>query len=75
MNLTMNGDRTGPRACCARLRWKGMFVDVEPDPEVPNPRDGFCWCGVTMTCLGPDGRVADEGRCSGGSGRLCFEEV
>ncbi len=75
MNLTLNGDRTGPRACCARLRWKGMFVDVEPDPEVPNPRDGFCWCSLTMTCLGPDGRVAEEGRCHEGSGRLCFEEV
>ena len=40
-----------------------MFVDVEPDPEVPKPRDGFCWCSLTMTCLGPDGRVADEARC------------
>ena len=31
MNLATNSNRTGPRACCARLRWKGMFIDVEPD--------------------------------------------
>jgi hypothetical protein len=50
-----------------------MFVDVEPDPSVPNPRDGFCWCSLTHTCLGPDGRVADEARCGGGRG--CFEAL
>jgi hypothetical protein len=73
MNLAGNPNRTGPRTCCARLRWKGMFIDVEPDLEVPNARDGFCWCSLTQTCLGPDGRVADEARCGGGRG--CFEEL
>jgi hypothetical protein len=73
MNLATNSDRTGPRACCARLRWKGMFIDVEADVEVANARDGFCWCSLTMTCLGPDGKVADEGRCGGERG--CFETL
>ena len=36
MDLAKNPNRSGPRLCCARLRWKGMFVDVEPDPLVPN---------------------------------------
>jgi len=73
MDLAQSPGRTGPRTCCSRLRWKGMFVDVEPDPSVPNPRDGFCWCSLTHTCLGPDGRVADEARC--GDGRGCFEPL
>ena len=51
MEITRNATRTGPRTCCLRLRWKGMFIDVEHDPHVPNPRDGFCWCSLTMTCL------------------------
>ena len=62
----------GP-SCCARLRWKGMFVDAEPDPDVRNTRDGFFWCSLTMTCLGPDGRVADEESCR--QGRVCHEEL
>ena len=62
----------GP-VCCCNLRWKGMFVDAEPDPRIPNTRDGFFWCSLTMTCLGPDSRVADEESCC--SGRHCFEPV
>ena len=46
-----------PQALCARLRWKGLYVDVEPDPSIPNPKDGFFWCTHTMSCLGPDGKV------------------
>lgn len=56
------------QACCANLRWKGQFVDVEPDPSIPKTRDGFCWCSLTMTCLGPDGRVAEEESCCHGRG-------
>jgi len=58
---------------CRRLHWKGMFVDVEPDPSVPGTCDGFCWCTHTMNCLGPDGQVADRGRC--GSDRSCYESA
>lgn len=64
---------TQGRSCCARLRWKGMFVDAEPDPSIPNTRDGFFWCSLTMNCLGPDGRVAEEESCR--QGRVCHEEL
>lgn len=56
---------------CRKLRWKGMFIDAEPDDTVKGTSDGFCWCVLTMTCMGPDGRVADREAC--GHGRSCFE--
>ncbi len=67
-----DGMGTMGEVCCC-LRWKGMFVDVEPDPEVPNPKDGLFWCRHTMNCLGPDGQVATEQVCR--SGRACFETL
>lgn len=72
MELTPSSFR-GVKACCGRLRWNGMYVDVEPDPTIPNMRDGLFWCSHTMTCLGPDGRVAAEGNCC--EGRGCFEPL
>ncbi|HEX6851098.1 MAG TPA: hypothetical protein VF139_06790 [Candidatus Polarisedimenticolaceae bacterium] len=56
---------------CRRLRWKGLYIDVEPDPSIPNTSDGFCWCTHSMTALGPDGEVADREGCR--PGRPCFE--
>ena len=56
---------------CRRLRWKGMYVDAEPDATVPCPSDGFCWCAVTAGLLGPDGRPAERDTCTGQ--RVCFE--
>lgn len=61
------------QACCSRLRWKGLYVDVPPDPTIPNPRAGLFWCSHTMNCLGPDGRVATEKSCC--EGRTCFEPL
>ena len=76
----MNVIPTAPRSAgahahdrCCRLRWKGMFIDAEPDPSIPNTRDGFFWCSLTMTCLGPDSRVADEESCR--QGRGCHEAL
>lgn len=69
----LTGKAGKPQACCANLRWKGMFVDVEPDPSIPNTRDGFFWCSLTMNCLGPDGRVAEEGSCCHGRG--CHQDL
>jgi hypothetical protein len=60
-------------ACCSRLRFKGMFIDAERDPAIAKTRDGFFWCSRTMTCLGPDGRVADEESCC--QGRGCHESL
>ena len=65
------GVREKGGGCCCQLRWKGMFIDAEPDPSIPNTRDGLYWCSHTMTCLGPDSRVADEQSCCGG--RRCYE--
>ncbi len=56
---------------CRRLRFKGMFVEAEPDPSVPNTSDGMFWCTHTMNCLGPDGQVAGRDQC--GPGRDCHE--
>lgn len=56
---------------CNCLRWKGMYVEAEGDPEVPNTSAGLFWCSHTMTCLGPDGRVADREACS--PDRACYE--
>jgi len=56
---------------CRGLRWKGMFIDSPPDPTIPNPHDGFCWCRHTLTCLGPDGQVAEAPACR--PGRSCYE--
>ena len=50
-----------------------MFIDAEPDPSIPNTGDGFFWCSLTMRCLGPDGRVADEESCC--EGRRCYEPL
>lgn len=58
---------------CRRLRWKGMFVETERDPTVPEATDGFCWCARTAGSLGPDGRVAEPGSCR--PGRACFERA
>ena len=57
---------------CRRLRNKGMFIEVEPDPHVPNPDDGFCWCTHTLNCLGPDGNPVDKEECK--PGRDCYEQ-
>ena len=77
MDLAKNANRTGPRTCCSRLRWKGMFVDVEPDPSVPNPRDGFCWCSLTHDLPGsrrPGGRRGALRRTDGAASSRCERE-
>jgi hypothetical protein len=63
--------RIDDRDTCRYLRTKGMYVEAEPDPAVPNPKDGLCWCVHTQNQLGPDGGVAEPERC--GPGRTCYE--
>lgn len=67
----MDGSAAEAAGRCRRLRWKGMFIDAEPDPTVPNPSDGLFWCTHTMNCLGPDGSVASPPSCA--PSRACFE--
>ena len=49
---------------CSSLRWKGQFILAESDPTVPPGNDGLFWCIHTQTCIGPDGKLAEPGKCS-----------
>jgi len=57
---------------CKRLRTKGMFIEAESDPTVPDCGDGFFWCTHTMNCLGPDGKPVVLEECD--AKRDCFEK-
>jgi hypothetical protein len=57
---------------CRRLRSKGMYIDVEPEPWLPSGHDGFYWCSKTQTALGPDGNPVKLEDCC--SSRDCFEK-
>ena len=48
---------------CSALHWKRQYVWSEPDPTVPASNDGLFWCGLTQTCIGPDGQLAEPGNC------------
>jgi hypothetical protein len=52
-----------PRLCPA-LRWKAQFVLTEPDPSETPTNDGLFWCAHSQTCIGPDGALAEPGKCS-----------
>jgi hypothetical protein len=56
---------------CRRLRWKGMFIEIEPEPGFSGLSDGPFWCTHTMNCLGPDARPAGRSEC--GPDRPCYE--
>ncbi len=71
-NVEMQADRfdTSRPNLCHALRWKGQFISVERDPNVPACNDGLFWCGYTQTCIGPDGELAEPGNCCS-AGRAC----
>ncbi|MBZ5586251.1 MAG: hypothetical protein LAQ30_29515 [Acidobacteriia bacterium] len=58
---------------CEKLRWKGMFIESVPDPSIQPANDGSFWCQHTFTCVGPDGKVANEEECN--AARPCYEEL
>jgi hypothetical protein len=58
---------------CHKLQWKGLFIEAEWDPTIQHSNDRSYWCQDTFTCLGPDGRVADEFECN--STRTCYERL
>ena len=62
-------DTTHPDLCTA-LRWKGQFIEAEPDPTVQASNEGLYWCMYTQTCIGPDGELAEPGNCNK-KGRAC----
>ena len=57
---------------CASLRWKGMYIDAQVDPEY-HSNDGAMWCQHTFKCVGPDGKVVDDFECSPARG--CYEQL
>jgi hypothetical protein len=57
---------------CENLRWKGLFVGVEPDPRIPQSDDA-CWCLETQLCLGPDGEAVGFEGCT--PQRKCYKAL
>ncbi len=55
---------------CPALHWKSQFIWSEPDPTVPASNSQLYWCGMTQTCIGPDGKLADPENCCA-EGRSC----
>ena len=49
---------------CGNIRWKGMFIDTEPDLAKAAPDEHICWCVLTQSCFGPDGQVVHESSCN-----------
>ena len=58
---------------CENLRWKGLYIEAEPDPDIQYSNDTAFWCQHTFTCLGPDGKVVDEFECS--PARNCYRQL
>ncbi len=58
---------------CEGLRWKGMFIDADHDPTVPESNTRIYWCVFSQGPLGPDGDVVDEDTCT--ALRSCYDPV
>ncbi len=58
---------------CTNLRWKGLYIGVEPDTSVGQGGDRHFWCQHTYICLGPDGNVVDDQECD--PSRSCYEAL
>ena len=59
---------------CAWLRWKGLYIQVEPVQDFEDPsHDSAMWCHHTYKPVGPDGKVVDEFECS--PARTCYEQL
>ena len=58
---------------CVNLRWKGLYIGVDPDPSVGQGGDRHFWCQHTYICLGPDGKGVEEEDCN--PSRSCYEAL
>jgi len=58
---------------CLHLRWKGLYINAECNPENHYSYDTAMWCQHTYKCVGPDGKVVDEFECS--PARECYEQL
>lgn len=63
MNEVSDRFNTERPGLCSALHWKRQYIWSEPDPTVPPSNDGLFWCGLTQTCIGPDGKLAEPGNC------------
>jgi hypothetical protein len=57
---------------CLNLRWKGLFLEVDPDAALAQGDHHF-WCQHTHICLGPDGQAVGAKEC--GPSRTCYEAL
>ena len=49
---------------CQNLRWKGMYIASEVDPNVGHSNDRLFWCHKTTNCIGPDSKLVDDYECN-----------
>jgi len=56
---------------CGNLRWKGLFIDVEGNPNEDNSHEHIYWCVHTQICIGPDGEGVDGDVCN--VTRACYQ--
>lgn len=55
---------------CEFLRWKGLYVNDEQNPNISQSGDRIFWCVKTQKPLGPDGKLVDDYECNAARG--CF---
>ena len=55
---------------CAFLNWKGIHIEAEWDPTVPQS-ERLYWPQHSYNCLGPDGKTMDEYECN--PSRACYK--
>ena len=67
----MKGGLNVLKSRCDGLRWKGMFIDADHDPTVPESNTRIYWCVFSQSPLGPDGDVVDEDTCT--ASRSCYD--
>jgi hypothetical protein len=57
---------------CENLRWKGLFIDAAPNPDIPEGEPAY-WCLTTQICLGPDSKLVDHYECN--PARKCYKPL
>ena len=67
-NERFDTDRPG---LCPGLCWKGKYVPFDSNSGNLVSIDGNFWCVYTQTCIGPDGQLAEPGKCCS-SERVCY---
>ena len=58
---------------CFNLRWKGLYIHEDSDPNPAGTGDRLFWCQETQQCLGPDGKLVDDYECN--ETRRCYKAL